>query len=222
MSSMRPRRRLSLYPELTRPLVDAWAMTSLRRHEGRPEVAPWLRGWEDDEEPHTDVVWRRYLPSVHMDGDTTVPPAMVADFFRVAPIHATERLEAVSSRVFDWLLKRTIRVANRDPNHDTAVKDDEPVAVVLDRAGEHVADAKLSELRIPCRSSAKSLGRGEKRQRDRLKQDWSRRLLPGALLIVDARIGGLRDGMLAEQSESVVVTADEDEEWTAKTGGCVP
>ena len=40
-----------LYPELTRPLVDAWAMTSLERHEGRPEVAPWLRGWEEDEDP---------------------------------------------------------------------------------------------------------------------------------------------------------------------------
>ena len=31
-----------LHPELTRPLLDAWAMTSLKRHEGRPEVAPWV------------------------------------------------------------------------------------------------------------------------------------------------------------------------------------
>ena len=57
-----------LYPELTRPLVDAWSMTSLKRHEGRPEVAPWLRGWEDEEEPQTDVVWRRHLPCVQMHG----------------------------------------------------------------------------------------------------------------------------------------------------------
>ena len=33
-----------LYPALTRPLVDAWSMTSLKRHEGRPEVGPWLEG----------------------------------------------------------------------------------------------------------------------------------------------------------------------------------
>jgi len=33
-----------LRPELTRALVDAWSMTSLKNHTGRPEVAPWLRG----------------------------------------------------------------------------------------------------------------------------------------------------------------------------------
>ena len=36
---------IPLHPELSRPLLDAWAMTSLSQHEGRPEVAPWLRGW---------------------------------------------------------------------------------------------------------------------------------------------------------------------------------
>ena len=53
-----------LHPELTRPLLDAWSMTSLQRHEGRPEVAPWLRGWEQEEEPQTSVVWRKHLPYV--------------------------------------------------------------------------------------------------------------------------------------------------------------
>jgi CRISPR-associated endonuclease/helicase Cas3 len=32
-----------LRPALTRPLVDAWSMTSLEKHTGRPEIAPWLR-----------------------------------------------------------------------------------------------------------------------------------------------------------------------------------
>ena len=54
--------RMPLYPALTRPLVDAWAMTSLEEHAGRPEVAPWLRGWVEDEEPQTTVVWRQHLP----------------------------------------------------------------------------------------------------------------------------------------------------------------
>ena len=201
-----------LYPELTRPLVDAWSMTSLKRHEGRPEVAPWLRGWEDEQEPRTDVVWRTYLPCVHMDGDTSVPHAMVADFFTVAPIHATERLEAASSRVFDWLLKRTMRVAKRDPDHDMAVRDQEIVAILLDRTGEHVASAKFSELRHLA-APAKVMSRSEKRARDRRKQDWRDRLLPGALLVVDARMCGLRDGMLDETLESDVATADADEGW---------
>ena len=182
-----------LYPELTRPLVDAWSMTSLRRHEGRPEVAPWLRGWEDEEEPQTGVVWRRYLPCVRMDADVSAPPTMVADFFRVAPIHATERLEAVSSRVFDWLLKRVGQVAKCNPDHDMAVRDEEVVAILLDRAGEHVADAKFNDLRHLA-APAKGMSRGEQRERDRRKREWRDRLLPGALLVVDARTCGLRAG----------------------------
>ncbi len=34
-----------LRPALNRALLDAWSMTSLEKHTGRPEVAPWLRGW---------------------------------------------------------------------------------------------------------------------------------------------------------------------------------
>ena len=205
-----------LYPELTRPLVDAWSMTSLKRHEGRPEVAPWLRGWEDEDEPQTDVVWRRYLPSVRADADTSVPPAMVADFFRVAPIHATERLEAASSRVFDWLLKRTMRIARLDPDQDMAIGDKEVVAILLDRAGEHVADAKFNDLRHFA-APAKGMSRTEQPDRDRRKRAWRDRLLPGALLVVDERMCGLRDGMLDDRSESRVAAADADEGWREET-----
>ena len=52
-----------LHPALTRALVDAWSMTSLEIHTGRPGVAPWLRGWVEDDKPQTDVVWRKYLPA---------------------------------------------------------------------------------------------------------------------------------------------------------------
>ena len=201
-----------LYPELTRPLVDAWAMTSLTRHEGRPEVAPWLRGWEEDEDPQTSVVWRKYLPHVRRDGDTLVPSAMVADFFRAAPIHATEKLDAVSSRVLDWLLKRAVQISRRNHDHDLAVADDEIVAIALDRNGEYVVAAKFSELRHLA-APAKHMGKREQRNRDRLKREWKERHLPGALLVVDARVCGLRDGMLDERSECEVAAADADECW---------
>ena len=204
-----------LYPELTRPLVDAWAMTSLKRHEGRPEVAPWLRGWEEDEDPQTDVVWRKYLPHVHRDGNTSVPPVMVAEFFQAAPINATEKLEAASSRVFDWLLKQVVQVGRRDQDHSMVVRDEEVVAILLDRAGEHVANAKISELRHLA-APAKNLSRTEQRDRERIKRDWKQRL-PGALLVVDARIGGLCDGMLHEKSQSEVAVADADEDWKGRT-----
>ena len=201
-----------LHPELTRPLVDAWAMTSLKRHEGRPEVGPWLRGWEEDEEPQTSVIWRKYLPHVRRDGETSVPRSMAAEFFRSAPIHATEKLEAVSSRVLDWLLKRTTQIDKRDQPHDLAVQDEEIVSIVMDRAGEHVANAKFSELRYLA-ASAKSMSKLEQRRRDRLKREWKERLLPGALLVVDTRVCGLHEGMLDEKCESEAVAADADGRW---------
>ena len=201
-----------LHPELTRPLLDAWAMTSLKRHEGRPEVAPWLRGWEVDDDPRTDVVWRKHLPHVRRDDGIWAPPAMVAEFFRSAPIHATERLEAVSSRVFDWLLKRVLEIGKCGENHESAVGDEEIVAILMDRAGEHRADANLFDLRRLA-ARAGSMNKSEQRIRDRDKREWRERLLPGALLVVDARIAGLRDGMLDEKSESEPVAADTDEGW---------
>ncbi|MEY4551328.1 MAG: hypothetical protein RL685_7523, partial [Pseudomonadota bacterium] len=51
-----------LRPELTRAVVDAWSMTSLDEHPGRPEVDPWLRGFRPNEVPQTTLVWRRHLP----------------------------------------------------------------------------------------------------------------------------------------------------------------
>ena len=201
-----------LHPELTRPLLDAWSMTSLRHHEGRPEVAPWLRGWEEEDEPQTNVVWRKYLPHVRTDGETTVPPAMVAEYFRVVPVHATERLEASSSRVFDWMLKRSPQLTRRPDDHDLTIGSDEIVAILIDRAGEYRAHLTLRELRWLA-EPAKSLEKGELRQRDRRKREWRDRRLPGATLVVDVRLCGVRDGMLDEKNEAAAEAADSDERW---------
>jgi CRISPR-associated endonuclease/helicase Cas3 len=42
-----------LRPELTRAVVDAWSMTSLDEHPGRPDVDPWLRGFRPSDRPQT-------------------------------------------------------------------------------------------------------------------------------------------------------------------------
>ena len=201
-----------LHPELTRPLLDAWSMTSLRHHEGRPEIAPWLRGWEDDDEPQTSIVWRRYLPHVRADGETTVPPAMVAEYFRVAPVHATERLDAASGRVFDWMLKRWGQVARRPEDHPLSIGSHEIVAIVINRAGEHGAHLTLRELRqlaVP----ARSLEKGDLRQRNRHKAEWKDQHLPGATLVADLRLCGVRDGMLDEKCDIEAAAADANEDW---------
>ena len=198
-----------LYPEVTRPLLDAWSMTSLERHEGRPEVAPWLRGWDEDEEPYTNVVWRKYLPcQASADDDAAARLTMVADYFRCAPVHATEELEAVSSRVLDWLLARVVQLGTHHDDHDLAVRDNECFAILIDRTGKLIDSARLSELRhlaVP----AKHLSASVRRR----KREWKERLLPGKTLVVDARICGLRDGMLDEKSAHTVPTADADERW---------
>ena len=200
-----------LHPELTRPLLDAWSMTSLWQHEGRPEVAPWLRGWEKVEEPQTSVVWREHLPLVRVGAETTAPASMIAQFFENAPVHASEKLEALRSHVLGWLLERVLEVHKRTDDHELAVKGYEVVALVIDRAGELVAAATLAELHFLARTSGKAEKRNQARRRDDLE-----RVLTGATLVVDSRIRGLNeDGMLDEKSEAEVATADADERWQA-------
>ena len=93
-----------LYPTLTRPLINAWAMTSLAEHTGRPEVGPWLRGWMDGDEPRTTVVWRRYLPlrvdGAGVDRRVHVPHNKeIAAFFEAAATQTAELLETETSLI---------------------------------------------------------------------------------------------------------------------------
>ena len=206
--------RQPLHPALTRPLVDAWSMTSFKQHEGRPEVAPWLRGWEEDEEPQTLVVWRRHLPFERRgEEESSAPAEVVAEFFRQAPIQATEKLEAASSRAFDWLLKRGVRFTKARDDAEPAIRPWEIVAVVMNQAGECIESARLSELQYLAKSAGNFSDKRELRERNRSKDKWVRRTLPGGLLVVDARLGGLRDGMLDEKCNSKATAADGDEGW---------
>ncbi len=210
-----------LHPELTRPLLDAWAMTSLDQHEGRPEVAPWLRGWEEVEEPRTEVVWRAHLPSVRVDDDVTLSATLATEYFRAAPVHATEKLEAGTSRVFEWLLKRAARLAKRQQADPLFVGANEIVGVLLDRGHRHRGSIRWSELRTMA-APVKALSVAARKERDSLKRKWRESLLPGALLVVDARLGGLLDGMLNEQENSKAAAADSDDAWQEMTQGQAP
>ena len=202
-----------LHPELTRPLLDAWSMTSLRQHEGRPEIAPWLRGWEQEEEPQTSVVWRTHLPCIRTaDTGAIVEPAMVAEYFRAAPIHASERLEAPASRVFDWLLSRVAARDKRAHAVEPIVQDDDVGVILIDHTGELVDSAKWNEIR-QLAAPAKRLSKAEQRQRDRRKQELRDRRLPGSTLVVDARISGLHDGMLDAKADLQPAVADVESGW---------
>lgn len=178
-----------LHPELTRPVVEAWAMTSLTEHAGRPEVEPWLRGWEGNEEPRTAVVWRKYLPS----------ESIAEAFFECAPIHPAERLEAACSDVSSWLFARADDVATGAADHDGSARGEEVVAVILNGSREVVTAASLSQLQ--------SAARDPRRKR---QWEWS---LAGATLVLRSTMHGLADGMLDQHAVESVATADADEKW---------
>ncbi len=112
-----------LRPALTGPLVEAWAMTSLDEHPGRPLVAPWIRGWVE-EEASTALVWRRHLPLAAARTDRERLRELER-FLEAAAPHASETLDIPSFQAAAMLRKRG--AAWRMPG--------EAVAVVLDPRG---------------------------------------------------------------------------------------
>jgi CRISPR-associated endonuclease/helicase Cas3 len=199
-----------LRPALTRALVDAWSMTSLEEHTGRPEVGPWLRGWIEDEEPQTSVVWREYLP-VRNDGGPASTKE-IEDFFEAAPPHASEELETETYRVVDWLLARasaTLKSKGRrsggtDPEL-SASSSSKPLA-----ADDIVALALTPALDLHNAYQLCDLAKeeGGKKLKDQLHRE-----LVGAMLVVDARLRGLTGGLLDKMGDADVPTADSQADW---------
>lgn len=193
-----------LHPALTRPLVDAWSMTSLERHAGRPAIEPWLRGWVE-QEPQTTVIWRRHLPI--QAGDAGQPPTArrrdVEAFLEAAPPHESEKLESETWRVLDWLEKRVRALLSGRPLPRPDAPDDGDVAVLLlSPRGDFVCHTfdSLAEAR-----------------KGRAREELERRLA-GATVLVDHRLGGLRDGMLDPSAGGPIETADASAEWSPHAG----
>lgn len=69
-------------------------MTPLEMHTGRPEVAPWLRGWVEDT-AQTTIVWRTHLPVREDDRGRKglASKTEIEAFFEAAPPHESEKLE---------------------------------------------------------------------------------------------------------------------------------
>lgn len=235
-----------LRPALSRALVEAWALTTLHGPTLQPAPDPWLRGWVAAE-PQTAVLWRRLLPESPRGGaDVGEPPARERDgrsdglpgvpadrevegFFEAAAPHPSELLEAGSARVAEWLAARaaTVREAqDRDRPRDAA---DVPSSAATDATSPVTAapgdglsaDSVVAWVLAPddavyglrLRELAAAHGRSGRRQRDALTQR-----LAHATLIVDARLGGLREGLLAHDAEECPATADQDPDWLDTAG----
>lgn len=185
-----------LRPELTRALVDAWSMTSLGEHPGRPEVDPWLRGFPPNDPPQTTVVWRRHLP---LRADGSLDAKAATRFFEAAPPHASEQLETETREVLDWLMERAVAICKaRDEN---ALLDAHAVvAICLGGRGELKGWRTLSQI-----AAARSMDKNENKE---AKKDLEK-LLVGATLIMDARFGGLTDGLLSKQANTTAEASDD-------------
>lgn len=200
-----------LRPALPRALIDAWSMTSLREHTGRPEIGPWLRGWIEDDPPQTTVVWRRYLPVRER-----WPAAMATEveaFFEAAPPHASEMLETETFRVIKWLEKRAKQLrqvsavpeSGEEPIGRTPLAFGRtPLAFVLTPAGDLQQILRLDDIDLDS-----ATGTNDKKA----KEDRLRQCLGGATLIVDSCVGGLQDGLLSDTNDQAPRTIDDGEPW---------
>lgn len=178
-----------LRPALTLPLVEAWSMTSLDEHPGRPAIQPWLRGWIEDD-PQTTVVWRAHLPV--RNGDETFRKQEIEAFFEAAPPHTSELLETETFSVVEWITARAESLCKQQTENGQDV-----VAFALNPDGSLRKALTLAGL----------MSTEEKKEKDKFNT-----LLTGATLVVDARLAGLKDGLLDENETTPPATAD-DNDW---------
>lgn len=198
-----------LRPALSRALVDAWSMTSLHQHTARPDIAPWLRGWVDDE-PRTVVAWREFLPW-RPNGELPIAKEVNA-FFGAAPIHLTETLEASTREVVDLLISRAVSVFKTPRSDDQTgesphLNRDFHAALILNRAGElrlHRASDQQSALTIG--QVARLADKSAKKEKDKFFS-----ALIGQQVVVSRALGGLSDvGLLNSKADKPSQTFDVD------------
>jgi CRISPR-associated endonuclease/helicase Cas3 len=207
--------------------VDAWSLTSLEKHTGRPEVAPWLRGWVE-EKPQTTIVWRTHLP-VREDVEgwprTAKEKKEIEDFFEAAPLHESEKLETETFRVANWLqerggelLKGELRPSEErigdepldlNPSSADPAETEEPaaqtnlrrkdiVALVLSSSGAYAGHYTLGDLTQERKSKAKGV----------------QEELGGKIVVVEGRFSGLMAGLLDKGSDEAVETAEGTAMWS--------
>lgn len=130
--------------------------------------------------------------------------AEIEAFFEAAPPHVSEVLEAGTVCVADWLFARVEKIGKEHVDHNSSeqenrLSDEDVVAVILDTDGTLRKTFTLEALKsVQKKKFEETLG--------------------GAILIVDARLGGLKNGLLDAEAADPPPTAD-DSEWLGEGGG---
>lgn len=119
--------------ELTDILLDAWSMTTIAgRMPGRPPVAPWLRGL-DDEEPQTTIAWRSELD---VEGFRLLDSSDIEEWFDAHRVLPHETLSVPTFKAREWILARWEQLSDED----RSTVGDRPC--IVDRAGLKAFDMK--------------------------------------------------------------------------------
>ena len=193
--------RAPLRPALTRAVVDAWALTSLEEHPGRPRIEPWLRGWVEDD-PQTTVAWRRNLPWRQSAREPLA--SEVENHFSIAPIHLEEQLESTTWQIIDTVLQRTSKLVRQlQADEPNAWIDSRPGAIALSPTGKFLGAWSIGSLH--------RLSKQQPAIRRKELSEWV-----GSTVVVTADLGGLNDdGMLDPGSSTPPSTLDSfnDEKW---------
>lgn len=170
-----------LRPALTRALVDAWSLTSLEEHTGRPEIGPWLRGWVEDE-PQSTLIWRRFLPWRHGEKPRK---AEVDGFFEHAPPEREEQLEVPVWRALEVLRDRAESLLAAKQGRES-----EPAVLVL--SSSLALEEGLTLAQVRDFNAKKAMHR-----------------LADRTLVVAATLGGLSaDGLLDKDAAGDAATAE--------------
>jgi CRISPR-associated endonuclease/helicase Cas3 len=202
-----------LRPNLTRALIDAWSMTSLDEHPGRPNVTPWIRGWVDDE-PQTRIVWRRHLP-IRINDRYEVVKGAIGEFFEAAPPHLSEVLETYTYSVVELMRARVKALLKGKENEADAPEDLEQEQLDASDGAEkyEVPETRMSggmfvvAVLTPGRKIDRLLRLREIEDID-AKRLYA--MVAGRTVIVDARMGGLADtGLLDAKEHGPPATLDE-------------
>jgi CRISPR-associated endonuclease/helicase Cas3 len=117
------------------------------------------------------------------------------NFLEAAPPHTSEQLEIETHLALEWLIDRAA-AGTRAESEDPLPAAQQVVAIALTSRGEVKGWRTLEQLTSAKRKDAK-------RAREQLDN-----LLTGATVVVDARLGGLTDGLLDGQAKTVAVAAD--------------
>lgn len=194
-----------LRPALTRAVVEAWSLTSLKEHTGRPDIEPWLRGWKDDDPPQTTLVWRNHMP-VRTDGK--VIRKNVEAFFESARVHASEQLETETHDVLEWLAKRakSLRASqkNQGGNSDqpSTIENGKVIALTFSPSGDYRNRFTLEQFDVSGDDKKALFGK-----------------IARATLVVDTRFAGLKDGLLDSSEKMTPRTADDGQPWLPPADG---